>query len=348
MRHAIIEEDLRQIIKRDLRWDAFAGKTVLITGAYGFIPAYLVETLLYLNEQGDGLDIRVLALCRDRKKAAARFAHYRDRADLVFVYQDASQPVAVDGPVDFVVHGASWASPKYYGRDPVGVMAPNLFGTHYLLRLARDKGASGFLFLSSAENYGAPPPEHIPVKETYPGVVNPIDVRSCYAESKRVGETMCSAWWHQYGVPAKCARIFHTYGPGMSLEDGRVFADFVANVVRNEDIEMKSDGRAVRAYCYLADAVDGLFRVLLEGRPGEAYNLGNDQAACSVLELAHQLLGLFPERQLKVKRAKETRRGYLETRVSRTIPDTSKVRAMGWKPQFSLADGFARTVRSFE
>jgi UDP-glucuronate decarboxylase len=346
MRHPIVEQDLAEILDRDLPWNDLERATVLVSGAYGFIPAYLVETLLYLNERR-GAQLRVLALVRNREKAERRFASYAGRTDLEFIIQDVSRPVAVSGPIDFIVHAASWASPRYYGKDPVGVMEPNLFGTHNLLALGREKKVKGFLFFSSAETYGMPAPDEIPIVETFPGRVDALNVRSCYAESKRVGETLCAAWHHQHGVPVRIARIFHTYGPGMALDDGRVFADFVANVVKGEDIRMNSEGGAVRAFCYLVDAVDGLLRILLAGQDAVAYNLGNEEAQLSVRELADLLVRLFPDGGLKVVRAAETRAGYLPSAIDRTAPDTTRLRGLGWRPRIGPEDGFRRTVLSF-
>ncbi len=348
MRNRIIEEDLARITSANLPWTEFAGRTVLISGANGFLPAYIVETLLYLNEKGLFPPTDVIALVRNREKAGARFAHYRNQDALRFLVQDVCTPVDLDGPVDYVVHAASQASPKYYGVDPVGTLAANVLGTHNLLRLAKEKHSIGFLFFSSGEVYGQVDSSRIPTKEDAYGILDPTDVRSCYGESKRLGETMCVSWAHQYQVPAKMLRPFHTYGPGMKLDDGRVFADFVADIINNRDIVMKSDGTAVRAFCYLADAVAGFFTVLLKGEVGQAYNVGNDRAEVSVRDLAHILVGLFPEKRLRVIQQSEVETpGYLKSPLSRTCPDISKARRLGWEPATPVEEGFRRTIWSF-
>lgn len=348
MRHPVVTEDLAHVAGRDVPWERLRGKTVLISGAYGFVVAYLVETLLYLNETRK-LDVKVLALGRNREKAQRRFAAYWGRPDLVFIGQDVCQPVAAEGPVDFVIHGASWASPVYYGSQPVGSLLPNTLGTYHLLELARARASEGFLFFSSAEIYGQVEPDHVPTPESYCGRVDPLNVRSCYAESKRMGETMCVAWHHQHQVPTRMARIFHTYGPGMALDDGRVFADFVRDVVERRNIRMMSDGAHRRAFCYLADATVALFLILLKGQPGRAYNMGNDEMEVSIRALADVMVGLFPERKLRVEIAGDTHpAGYLRTGIDRACPDTRLLRGLGWQPHFSIADGFRRTVLSYE
>jgi nucleoside-diphosphate-sugar epimerase len=134
----------------------------------------------------------------------------------------------------------------------------------------------------------------------------------------------------------------------MDLQDGRVFADFVADIVKNRDILMKSDGSAVRSFCYLSDAILGFFTVLLSGKNAEAYNIGNDKGEISIADLADMLVKLYPEKGLKVMRSNTaSQEGYLRSKISRNSPDISKANALGWKPNVSLPEGFARTIRSF-
>lgn len=349
MRHGIIEEDLQAIASAPLPWDELAGTTVLVSGAAGFLPAYMVETLLYRNEIDPSFGVRVLALARDRQHAQSRFAHYLGRDDLVFLTQDVCDPLPSFAAPEVIIHAASPASPRQFGADPVGTLLPNTLGTYRLLDLAHRSRSRRFLFISSGEVYGRVGDLAVPTPEDAYGLVDPVDPRSCYAESKRMGEAMCVAWQVQEGVPTRIARPFHTYGPGMRMDDGRVFADFVADIVHHRDIVMKSDGAAKRAFCYLADATAGLFTVLLRGETARPYNVGNEEAEVSVLELATMLVDLFPERGLRVVR--ESRlpgRAYLESPIPRSVPDTTRLRALGWAPATSLREGFFRTVRSFE
>lgn len=328
-------------------WDRLAGKTVLVSGANGFLPAYMIEMLLYLNEVKAGNETRVIGLVRNRERALSRFAHYQGRDDLEFIVQDVCEPVVTDKKIDYVIHAASQASPKHFGSDPVGTMSANLFGTHNLLRLAKDKNSEGFLFFSSSEIYGAVDDTRVPTKESDYGYLDPTAVRSSYAESKRAAETLCVSWFKQYGVPAKIVRPFHTYGPWMSLEDGRVHADFVADIVNGRDITLRSDGSAVRTFCYIADATRAFFIGLLCGNEGEVYNVGNETAKLSVKQLAETLLRVAPENGIQVVHRQAIPSSYIPSTVLLSVPDTSKLRALGWKPYFSVADGFRRTIQSF-
>jgi UDP-glucuronate decarboxylase len=349
MRHEIIEEDLQGIASAHLPWEELAGTTVLVSGAAGFLPAYMVEALLYRNEVDPSFGVRVIALVRDLERAQSRFAHYLGRDDLQFLTQDVCEPISLSVAPQVIIHAASPASPRYFGVDPIGTLLPNTVGTYRLLELARRSRSRRFLFISSGEVYGRLDNGAVPTPEDAYGSISPVDPRSCYAESKRMGEAMCVAWHVQEGVPTRIARPFHTYGPGMRMDDGRVFADFVADIVQRRDIVMKSDGAAKRAFCYLADATAGLFTVLLRGEAAQPYNVGNQEAEVSVLELANILVDLFPERGLRVVRESRLAGGaYLESPIPRNVPDTTRLRALGWAPTTSIRAGFSRTVRSYE
>lgn len=347
-RHPIVEQDMSLIASQPLPWSELAGKVVLITGASGFLPAYMVEVLLWLNEHVIVENpAKVIGLVRNGKKADERFAAFRGRSDLKLVVQNVCEPLQVDGPIDYIIHAASQASPKYYGVDPVGTLSANILGTYQLLELARLKNSQKFMFFSSGEVYGNVS-GGLTNEKSY-GHLDPLDVRSCYAESKRMGENMGVCWQYQFGVPFVIVRPFHTYGPGMDLSDGRVFADFVADIVARRNILMKSDGSAIRAFCYLADAIAGFFTVLFKGIPGQAYNIGNSNGEISIINLAGLLVSLFPERKLSVlKRDMPEESSYLVSPVNRICPDISKVKGLGWEPTTGLSEGFSKTIRSFE
>lgn len=348
MRNSIVENDLEFIVNSDNKWNSLEGKNILISGASGFLPAYMVETILYLNETRFNDKTNIFAMVRHEKNALKRFSNYGDRDELKFIINDVCNPIDIKDEIHYIIHAASQASPKFYKKDPVGTLCPNIIGTYNLLEIAREKNVKGFLFFSSGEVYGKVEEDMIPTKEEHYGYINPLDIRSSYVESKRMGETMCLSWFKQYGVPAKIVRPFHTYGPGMNLNDGRVFADFVYNLLKKEDIVIKSDGKAVRAFCYLADATTGFFTVLLKGKNGEPYNIGNNKCEISIIELAKKLVNLFPEYKLRVVQEKRQNNDYLESKIVRSCPDTFKISSIGWEPNYSIEEGFKRTIKSFE
>jgi len=348
MLHSIVREDIKYIASQSLEWKKLQDACVLISGANGFLPSYLVETLLYLNDTFQ-LNTKVLALVRSQEKAERKFSHHAGRKDLEFIVQDVSQPILISQQqkVDYIIHAASQASPMYYNVDPIGTQNANIFGTTNLLKLAKKKDVKSFLYFSSGEVYGVLNEQQIPTKENDYGYLDPMILRSCYGESKRMGENICVCWHHQHQIPIKIVRPFHTYGPGMDLNDGRVFADFVSDIVHNKDIVMKSSGTDVRAFCYLADATAGFFKVLLNGENGEAYNVGSDKET-SIKELAHILVNLFPEKKLKVEiKTNEISDNYVRSSIRRSCPDISKISKLSWQPFYSVEEGFKRTILSY-
>jgi UDP-glucuronate decarboxylase len=346
IRHPIIEDDLKRIASFPMPWEQFSGKTVIISGANGFVPAYMLETLLYLNETVHA-GINVVALVRNREKAMRRFAHLSGRTDLSMVVQDIREPYTGPATGDFLIHAASQASPKYFGTDPVGTFEANVLGTRNMLELAHRSKSQGFVFFSSGEVYGQPADPTRLVNETAYGYLDPLNVRSCYAEGKRAGETLCASWHAQFGVPAKIVRLSHTYGPGMELNDGRVFADFVADIVAGRNIELKSDGSARRPFCYLADATIAFFLILLNGTSGEAFNVGS-ATQTSILELAETLCQIFPERNCRViRQERKPADQYVPSSVQGFQFDLAKINALGWHATTSIEEGFRRTVESY-
>jgi UDP-glucuronate decarboxylase len=347
LRHVVVTEDLARISSARLPWERLADEVVLVTGANGLVASYLVEALLYRREIDAPGPRRVVALVRSRDRACARFAAYGGRSDLELLVQDASEPVRYADRIGFVVHAAGQATPRHFGVDPVGTYMPNVLGTHHLLERAHRDGAASFLFVSSGAVHGAMPETAVLREDVY-GVVDPLDLRASYAESKRMGETMCRSWHAQFGVPARIARLGHTYGPGMRRDDERAFAEFVFNVVDRRDILLNSDGAAVRPYCYLADAIEALLRVLLDGVAGEAYLLANPAARCSIRELAGLVASLYPDRGVQVRvGSAPTRAGYLPNRDPARPIDTSRITGLGWVPTTTLEDGFRRTIASY-
>lgn len=348
MQSNVIREDMDQIESADLPWDQFHKKTVMVSGGAGFLAAYLVQALLAIDA-AHALDMRIVCVARNMASVQTRLGHLLSNPHLSVVLHDVARPVPTDFPLaDFIVHAASQASPKYYGTDPVGTLLANTSGTQHLLDHAVHSNAQRFLFFSSGEIYGVPLNSDLPVTEADYGYLDPMQVRSCYAESKRIGETMCCAWAQQFGLHASVVRPFHTYGPGMALDDGRVFADFVADVVAGRDIVLKSNGLAQRPFCYIADATLGFLTVLLNGERARAYNIANPDAEVSMHDLASTLAGLFPERGIAVRFDNSpSSNAYLKSPITRSCPSIAKVRSLGWSPVTDIVTGFKRTILSY-
>ena len=237
---------------------------------------------------------------------------------------------------DFIIHAASPASPRAYCADPMGTIKANTVATESLLNMGANT-----LYLSSGEVYGENAPT--PCPETYSGPLDATNPRNVYASAKRRGESLC---FRRTDVNVKIARISHTYGPGMKLNDGRVFADFVSDIVNKRDIVLKSDGQAKRPFCYLADMVLGLYTILLRGERGQVYNVGAE-VETGIGELAETLSAMYPASRV-IRQVRAQNDTYVPSPCMSGHLDISKIRALGWEPTTGVEEGFRRTVESYE
>lgn len=346
----IIQEDLNQIIDSlGEVFDVLAGQTILVTGANGFLASYLVDTVLSLNKTIlSGKPARVIVLTRRPIEQNNRLVQHVGDPNLVFLRGDVSQPFEIPAGIDYIIHAASLASPKDYFDRPIDTINANTLGTKILLEYAVKNPLKGFLFISSAEIYGNPDIHHIPIKEDYFGNVNPIGPRSVYQEAKRFGETLCYTFWKSFGVPAKIVRCFHTYGPRMSLNDGRAIPDYMKKGFNGETIELGGGGDFIRTYAYVADTIAGFWRVLLLGRNGEAYNVGSEDEV-AIKDLAQLFVNIF-DNAMKVNVVEKNNSLNIIDAPKKTTPDISKLKnELKYSPRVnSLEQGLRRLKNWYE
>ena len=342
LKNEIIREDLEELYTREILWEKLRGKSILITGAYGMIASYLVFMCIYLNEEHD-YGIRIIAAVRSEKKLRARFGDYIDRDYFVVYLASIETEIQIAEDVDFMIHAAGLASSQYHSSIPIEVMMPNVLGTIQLLKLAEEKKSESLLLFSTCEIYGKVT-GRAEIDETVYGAADTLDVRNCYCESKRLAEMLCRAWWVEKKVPAKIARIAHTYGPTMDVEnDTRVFAAFVGDVIHGRDIAMDSDGSSKRPFTYVADAVAGYFTILLKGENGEAYNVCNEDEFLSIKTLAEIIAGLSPDKKISVVR--KAARNEKNATVNDIVIRSRKLQQLGWSCRYNTEEGFRRTIK---
>ncbi len=302
----------------------------VITGGAGFIGSHLCER--FLNEGHE-------VICVDNfiTGSAANIDHLRGNDHFTFIRHDISHPLEIDGPLDNVLHFASPASPVDYLRHPIQTLKVGSLGTHNTLGMAKLKEAR-FLLASTSEVYGDPAVH--PQREEYWGNVNPVGVRGCYDEAKRFAEAITMAYHRYHGVNSHIVRIFNTYGPRMRLDDGRVVPNLMGQALRGESLTIYGDGLQTRSFCYVADLVEGIYRLLFCDFH-DPVNLGNPNEV-SILDFAKEIQELsgthsqlvhhpLPQDDPKVRR-----------------PDITRARQLlGWEPKIDRREGMRRTLEFF-
>lgn len=346
--NSVIQNDMAEVIKDCRHIDALRNQTILITGATGLIAKNLVYFFLELNKK-ENTNIKVLALVRNLDKAKKAFAEYEGDENLVFLNQDVCTPINYEGEIDYIFHAAGSASAHAIKTNPTGIIQANTMGTMNVLELARIKNVKKVIFPSTREIYGKVEGKDL-ISEEDMGLIDPMDGRNCYPESKRLAEAMFRSYNNQYGVPFNILRIAHTYGPGMELvNDGRVMADFMEAAVNSKDIILNSDGTARRSFCYVSDTIAGILDVMVLAPSGEAYNLANEKEPQMIRDVAQMIIDLYPEKDMHLQFANpsdEVKKGYVSYKIVQL--NTSKIEELGWNPKVRLKDGLKRTVEFFE
>ena len=366
MLSSVYEEDLRQITEaEEIPWAELKDTTVLATGATGLIGSALVYGLAAANNTR-GLGIRIIAHGRDTEKGAA----LADACGARWIRGDIRQPIPVEDlplAVDYIVHCAEMTRSADMAARPTDVIDTAVDGARNMLALAAQRHCQSFLYLSSMEVYGRTDLRE--VRETDIGYLDLASSRSCYPESKRMGEAMCAAYLTQYGVPARIARLAQTFGAGTPKDDTRVFAQFARSLLAGTDIILHTEGQSMGNYCYTADAVRALLLILLRGEDGQAYNVANPDASMMIREMAELVTGLashgseaghggearhsvdaeldreaaLPKISVKVEMpADAAQLGYAPDSGHKLNVD--KLKNLGWQPKYGLADMYKRLM----
>ncbi|WP_169253041.1 NAD-dependent epimerase/dehydratase family protein [Brevibacterium sp. 'Marine'] len=337
-------QDVARIAATRLPWEKYRNAEILVTGASGMIPMYIVGSLLAANDAHD-LGLRVAGMVRNRTKAEKRFGTALERSDFALLSGDVIDKQRFERKFSTVFHGASPARPSLHKSSPVTTLKSNALGTINLLDSLVESGGESFVLLSSSEVYGAIQGSEL-IREDDEGTLQHFAPRASYSEGKRIAETALAAYADEFGIRCLSLRFGHIYGPGMALDDGRVQADFLADVVRGRNVRMMSAGAATRTYTYVADAVEGLFFAHLRGEE-QVYNVADPAGNISIRELAETFASARPEKNLSLDFVNpEDGRSF--SPVASLGLDAAKLTGLGWDAGTSLADGVSRTVQTFE
>ena len=305
-------------------------KTAVVTGGAGFLGSHLSDRLL-----AEGF--RVIAIDNLITGNTDNIEHLAGNPDFKFIRHNVSEYIFVPGPVDYVFHFASPASPIDYLEHPIPTLKVGALGSHNTLGLAKDKGAT-FLLASTSECYGDPLVH--PQSEDYWGHVNPIGPRGVYDEAKRFAEAMTMAYHRFHSMDTKIVRIFNTYGPRMRLQDGRVVPAFISQALNNEPLTVFGDGSQTRSFCYVSDLIDGIFRLALSDFH-EPVNIGNP-GEMTILDFAQKILALTGSTAQIVFKPLPVD----DPRVRQ--PDITRAkRLLGWQPKVDFESGVRETIGYF-
>lgn len=337
------KRDLDIITNSAVNWRMYQDKTVLVTGATGRLGMYILETLVEVDLNYN-LNMRILGLARSEEKARRIFGNTLDFPNVKFLYQDINEPIEYEGAIDFIFHTAGPAAPIDYKTSPTGTLWAHVNGTHNVLECARMHSTKRVFYVSTVEVYGDCKGDQ-EIDESYMGPLQHLNFRACYPEAKRLCETMLTTYQKEYGISFCGVRMSHTLGPGISLTDGRAFAEFLKDVIDGKDIVLNSDGSAMRPYTYVADAVNAMFLIMDKGEDA-MYNVAANENLLSIRELANLIASLSPTGKTKVKFGGDAGKlPYLPYKLA--IMDTSKVRELGWKPRVDVKHVFQWTLESF-
>lgn len=346
--HYGCEEELERINKADcIPWERLRGRTVLITGGTGLIGTALIRALAYCGRER-GLGIEICLLVRDADAAKVKLKPLADAYGNISFYQgEVEVKTGIGKEINYVIHGASPTDSGYFIQKPVETIKTAVIGTMNMLELAREKKAEGFAYLSSMEVYGETRTDER-LSEADVGYLDPLRIRSCYPEGKRMCESLVACFAGEYGLPARSVRLAQTIGPGIRRDDKRVFAEFARCALEKRDIELLTDGSSKRCYLYTMDAASAILTVLLKGEPGASYNAANPGTYCSIREMAEMVAGEFGNGAIGVKIGTDKSAGRKFSLPHCYNLDTSKLEGLGWRAGVGLREMYARMMEGMQ
>lgn len=328
-------------IKRALennKFEELKNTSILITGANGLIASAIIDILNYLNVNFK-YNIEIIALVRNKDNLLNRFKSYKN---LMIIEQDVVNKIELNKKVDYIIHAASNAHPKAYSQDPVGTMLANFLGMNNIMEFAISNSCKRVEYISSGEVYGQPVENIDSFSEDYIGEIDSTNPRSCYPLSKLASETLCVSYSKQYNIETVIARPCHVYGPTQSEKDTRVSAQFVNNILKNENIVMKSEGLQTRSYCYVLDCATAIITILLYGKSSNAYNISNSNSVITIRKMAEIMTKMYGKELVIELPTDAEKSGY--SQITRAVLNSSKLEKLGWKANWNFEDGIRETI----
>ena len=341
-----LSKDIENIIESNIiPWEEYKGSNIMVSGATGLVGSLLCISLLSANKKYN-LGLNVFAVVRNEQKAESVFYDLIKDESFVLVKGDICSELNVKESIDYIFHCASVTTSKYMVSNPVETIETSIFGTHNILKFASEKNVKSFIYLSSMEMYGTFDSD-IEVRENNIGYLDPLAIRSNYPECKRLCENMCEAFYSEYNVPIRIARLSQMFGAGVRPDDNRVFAQFAKAVIMGEDIVLHTKGLSEGNYCYTTDSIKALLLIAVKGEPGEAYNVVNPTTHTTIANMANMIANEIAKGNIKVvfDIPEENIYGYAtETRMKL---NSDKLQSLGWKPEIDLKTAYERLIQYY-
>tara|TARA_Y100000361_G_scaffold112798_1_gene103089 strand:+ start:2278 stop:3303 length:1026 start_codon:yes stop_codon:yes gene_type:complete len=322
--------------------EKFRGKTILITGSNGFLGRWFSDVFRYINK--NVLDDSCVIICADNNIVRG---DKRDKSIVLNICEEIKiDSLGVDN-IDYIINCAGIASPKIYKNYPVETLDVSYLGTKNILDLGRKFNVESILCFSSSEVYGTPDKDNIPTTEEYIGLIPTMSDRSCYDIGKKVLETLCHVNYEKYKSPVKVVRPFNLYGPKMGLHDNRVLPNFIDNIIKGKSLKVYGDGNQTRTFCYVSDAIVTMIKLLLVGKNGEIYNVGNPKPEIGIKDLADEVSNVV--KQSVGVEVIDYPDFYPSDEPLRRCPDISKtISSTNYTPQISLQEGLIKMYNYYK
>ncbi len=319
-----------------------AGENVLVTGCTGLICSAVVDLLIRWNKTHVEEKINILAAGRNKERIAIRFnPFYQEEWFTIVLYDALSTENNLVLPCEYIIHGASNASPNMIVKEPVETMVSNFLGMKYLLDYAKTNGTKRVLYISSSEVYGKKAGNQ-PYKTEEYGYIDLLNARNSYSVGKRAAETLCASYGSEYGIDSVIVRPGHIYGPTAAESDNRVSSAWAYAAARGEDIVMKSDGSQIRSYCYCLDCASAILKILMKGEGIHAYNISNPDSIIDIRGMA-ELLARSAGVKLKIEAPTDIEKRNFNP-MSNSSLDSTALLHLGWKGLFDAERGLSHTV----
>ncbi len=329
-------DDIQEVVKLQIPWKKLDKCNILVTGATGLIGSCLVEVLMAKPKR----NYNIYAMGRNTTRMKKMFAKYVTERGFYTLIGDVTKPLSFQQPAHYIIHAASGATPSNFSNHPVEVMKANINGVINLIEYGIQHHMKRFLYISSGEVYGEG--DGCIFTESYSGYVDCCKSRSCYPSSKRAAETLCASYASEYGIDFVIARPCHIYGPNFTENDNRVYAQFIRDILKGQDIVMKSFGEQFRSWCYVVDCVSAILFILLKGLSGEAYNIADNTSNITIRQLAEMLAEIGQSKVVMKIPTEIEQLGY--NPVSKSVFSIKKIKNLGWEVSGTMKEKMIKTI----